>query len=36
LRLRSMLPGNTPLRYRVPEGVAKLSAHFTEFAESVR
>jgi hypothetical protein len=31
-----MLPGYTPHKYRVPEGIAKLSAHYTELAESVR
>lgn len=36
MRLRSMLPGYTPHDYRVPESIAKLSAHFTELADSVR
>lgn len=33
-RIRSMLPGYTPHRYQVPEGVAALSAHYTEKADS--
>jgi uncharacterized protein len=33
-RVRSMLPGYTPHRYRVPRRVARLSAQFTELAES--
>ena len=36
MRLRTMLPGYTPRKYHVPEGIAKLSAHFTELAESTR
>jgi hypothetical protein len=36
MRLHSMLPWYTPHRHVVPESIAKLSAHFTELAESVR
>ena len=36
LRLRSMLPGYSPHKYRVPPGIAALSAHFTQLAQSVR
>jgi uncharacterized protein len=36
MRLRSMLPGYTPHHYNVPPGIADLSAHFTQLAESVR
>jgi hypothetical protein len=36
MRLRSMLPGYTPHRHRIPPGIAQLSEHFTRRAESVR
>ncbi len=36
MRLRSMLPGYTPRKHHVPDSIAKLSAHFTQLAESVR
>ncbi|MDH5349278.1 MAG: metal-dependent hydrolase [Betaproteobacteria bacterium] len=36
MRLRSMLPGYSPHNYRVPDGIARLSAQFTALAESVR
>jgi hypothetical protein len=36
MRLRSMLPGYTPHKYHVPEGIARLSAHYTQLAQSVR
>lgn len=36
MRIRSMLPGYTPRRHKVPEDIARLSAHFTQMAESVR
>ena len=36
MRLRSMLPGYTPRKHHVPDSIAKLSAHFTQVAESVR
>jgi len=36
MRLRSMMPGYTPHRYRVPENIARLSAHFTALAQSTR
>jgi uncharacterized protein len=34
--VRSMLPGYTPHKHRVPSSVAALSAHFTRLAQSVR
>ena len=34
--VRSMLPGSSPHKLRVPDGVAALSAHFTRLAVSVR
>lgn len=36
MRLRSMLPGYTPRKHVVPESIAKLSAHYTQLAQSVR
>ena len=36
MRIRSMLPGYTPRRHEVPADIARLSAHFTQLAESVR
>ena len=36
MRARSMLPGYSPHKYRVPSGIAALSAHFTQVAENVR
>jgi uncharacterized protein len=36
MRIRSMLPGYTPRGHHVPESIAKLSAHFTQIAQSVR
>ena len=36
LRVRSMLPGYSPHRYRVPPSIAALSAHYTQLAENVR
>jgi hypothetical protein len=36
MRLHSMLPGYTPRKHHVPDGIAKLSAQFTQLAESVR
>lgn len=36
MRLRSMLPGYTPRKHRVPESIAQLSQHYTQIAESVR
>jgi len=36
MRIRSMLPGYTPHRYRVPASIAALSEHFTRTAVSVR
>lgn len=36
MRIRSMLPGYTPRAHEVPEDIARLSAHFTQMAESVR
>jgi len=36
MRLRSMLPGYSPRKHHVPEGIARLSAHFSQAAESVR
>lgn len=34
-RLRSMLPGYTPHRYRIPDSVAALSSRYSEMADSV-
>ena len=36
MRLRSMLPGYTPHRHRIPPGIPQLSEHFTRQAQSVR
>lgn len=36
MRLYSMLPGYTPRKHHVPDSIVKLSAHFTQMAESVR
>lgn len=36
MRIRSMLPGYTPHRTRIPPGVDALSAHFTQLAQQVR
>ena len=36
MRVRSMLPGYTPHKYVMPSGIAELSAHFTQLAESIR
>jgi hypothetical protein len=36
MRLHSMLPGYTPRKHHIPDSIAKLSAHFTQLAESVR
>jgi len=36
MRARSMLPGYSPHKYRVPSSIAALSAHFTQVAENVR
>jgi len=36
MRAHTMLPGYTPHRYDVPPDVAKLSAHFTKLAQSIR
>ena len=36
MRMQSMLPGYTPHKYVMPSGIAELSAHFTQLAESVR
>jgi hypothetical protein len=36
MRLRSMWPGYTPHKARVPPDIAALSNHFTALAESVR
>ncbi len=36
MRARSMLPGYTPHRYRIPASIGALSAHFTQLAKHVR
>jgi len=36
MRVRSMLPGHSPHKYRVPPSIAALSEHFTRVAENVR
>lgn len=36
MRVRSMLPGYSPHKYRLPVNIADLSAHFTKIAVSVR
>jgi len=36
MRVRSMLPGHSPHKYRVPPSIAALSEHFTRAAENVR
>lgn len=36
MRLRSMLPGYTPHRHRIPSSIAALSEHFTKLAVSAR
>ena len=36
MRLRSMLPGYTPHKHRIPDSIAQLSTHFTQMAENVR
>ena len=36
MRLHAMLPGYTPRKHHGPDSIAKLSAHFTQLAESVR
>jgi predicted metal-dependent hydrolase len=36
LRARSMLPGYTPHKYRLPPAIAEISAQFTQMAVSIR
>ena len=36
MRLHSMLPGYTPRKHHVPDSIAKLSARFTQIAQSVQ
>jgi len=36
MRLRSMFPGYSPHKYRVPSSIAALSEYFTQVAENVR
>jgi len=35
MRARTMLPGYTPHRFPVPPDIAKLSAHYTQLAQSI-
>ena len=36
MRVRSMLPGYTPHKYRLPSNIAVLSVHFSQLAQSIR
>jgi len=36
MRARTMLPGYTPHKHAIPSSIARLSAHFTQLAQSIR